>query len=93
MAIEEERKVITPEDIARELYNPERMEMPEASPLRMEGVWPPDETEEREMSLAEWRARGLATAPLPEKYTPGLSQEGLSTFFVFVKVCLLDVPY
>ena len=54
MAMEEERKVITPEDIARELYNPERMEMPEASPLRMEGVWPPDEIEEREMSLAEW---------------------------------------
>ena len=85
MAMEKERRLITSEDIARELYNPERMEMLEASPLTLEGVWPPDEKEERRMSLAEWKARGLATAPLPEKYTPGLSQEGLRTIVAEVK--------
>ena len=50
MAMEKERRIITSEDIARELYNPERMEMLEASPLTLEGVWPPDEKEERRMS-------------------------------------------
>ena len=91
MIMEEERRVITPEDIAREMYNPERMEIPETSPPSIEGVWPPDDTEEREMSLAEWRARGLATAPLPEKYTPGLSQEGLRTIVAEVELEHPDV--
>ena len=85
MAMEKERRIITSEDIARELYNPERMEMPEASPLTLEGVRPPDEEKERKMTLQEWKARGLATAPLPKEYTPGLSQEGLRAVVEEVK--------
>ena len=38
MAMEKERRIITSEDIARELYNPERTEMLEARPPTLEGV-------------------------------------------------------
>ena len=85
MAMEKERRIITSEDIARELYNPERTEMLEASPPTLEGVRPPDAEKERKMTLQEWKARGLATAPLPKEYTPGLSQEGLRTIVAEVR--------
>ena len=71
MAMEIERRLITSGDIARELYNPERTKMLEASPLTLEGVRPPNAKKERKMTLAEWKVRGLATAPLSKEIYSG----------------------
>ena len=75
---EEDREVLSFDDVAEEMYSTEVTQQCSPPLPEVAGVRPPDDKEERLMSVAEWVSRGLAMNSLPEKYVPGLSLDGLT---------------
>ena len=75
---EEDREVLTFEDVAELMYSTEVTQQCYPPPPEMAGVQPPDDKIERTMTVEEWISRGLAVNSLPREYVPGLSLEGLT---------------
>ena len=75
---EEDREVLTFEDVAELMYSTEVTQQCYPPPPEVAGVQPPDDEEERTMTVEEWIGRGLAVNSLPKEYVPGLSLEGLT---------------
>ena len=75
---EEDREVLTFEDVAELMYSTEVTQQCYPPPPEVAGVQPPDDKEERTMTVEEWIGRGLAVNSLPKEYVPGLSLEGLT---------------